>query len=372
MDSLQKCAKAFDQLTRYQYHFVIGRKGQTLKFTVSFDPSDFHHLAGLHKLKDNVRLQTGQRSAIFQDILDGKYPFEPIKHSAYFREMEQRLTPLSHLEKFMDSNEIIFRYNEKANRFSAIQADYLLQNDVEEIPVYVFLAQRTGQQTYDNCTREPVYQFFVQKLKTSPGVAEILTNIITYNGGIPTGCPTSQIMAFYAYSDMFSEIFDLAKQHGCKFTLYVDDMTFSSKEPFSPHQLSQMIDRVLRKYGHKPKYPKVKYYGPSDYKPITGTVVTSEHSLAVPNGLQKTIYDAFQTVKPLIGVETCSEEDARQILSLKGQIQAACNIEDGKFPEIRRLTNQIKVPDSQSVSTRKRQHHRRSKKIHIKQQAPIK
>ena len=225
---------------------------------------------------------------------------------------------------------------------------------------------------YDNCTREPVYQFFVQKLKTSPDVAEILTNIITYNGGIPTGCPTSQIMAFYAYSDMFSEIFDLAKQHGCKFTLYVDDMTFSSKEPFSPHQLSQMIDRVLRKYGHKPKYPKVKYYGPSDYKPITGTVVTPEHSLAVPNGLQKTIYDAFQTVKPLIGVETCSEEDARQILSLKGQIQAACNIEDGKFPEIRRLTNQIEVPDSQSVSTRKRQHHRRSKKIHIKQQAPIK
>lgn len=225
---------------------------------------------------------------------------------------------------------------------------------------------------YDNCTREPVYQFFVQKLKTSPDVAEILTNIITYNGGIPTGCPTSQIMAFYAYSDMFSEIFDLAKQHGCKFTLYVDDMTFSSKEPFSSHQLSQMIDRVLRKYGHKPKYPKVKYYGPSDYKPITGTVVTPEHSLAVPNGLQKTIYDAFQTVKPLIGVETCSEEDARQILSLKGQIQAACNIEDGKFPEIRRLTNQIKVPDSQSVSTRKRQHYRRSKKIHIKQQAPIK
>ena len=146
---------------------------------------------------------------------------------------------------------------------------------------------------YDNCTREPVYQFFVQKMKTSPDVAKKLTDIITYNGGIPTGCPTSQIMAFYAYSDMFSEISDLAKQFGCKFTLYVDDMTFSSKEPFSSDQLSQMIDCVLRKYGHKPKYRKVRYYGPSDYKPITGTVVTPEHSLVVPNGLQKTIYNAF-------------------------------------------------------------------------------
>lgn len=85
-------------------------------------------------------------------------------------------------------------------------------------------------------------------------------------------------MAFYAYSDMFSEIADAAKQCSCKFTLYVDDMTFSSKEPFSPDRLRQMIDCILRKYGHKPKYSKVKYYGFSDYKPITGTIVTPEYS----------------------------------------------------------------------------------------------
>ena len=225
---------------------------------------------------------------------------------------------------------------------------------------------------YDNCTREPVYQFFVQKMKTSPDVAKKLTDIITYNGGIPTGCPTSQIMAFYAYSDMFSEISDLAKQFGCKFTLYVDDMTFSSKEPFSPNQLSEMIDCVLRKYGHKPKYCKVRYYGPSDYKPITGTVVTPEHSLVVPNGLQKTIYNAFQTVKPLIGAEICSEDDAKRILSLKGQIQAARNIEEGKFPEIGRLTNQIKMSSSQRTSRQKNRVRRRSKKIRIPRKEVIK
>ncbi|MBN3018219.1 RNA-directed DNA polymerase [Ruthenibacterium lactatiformans] len=206
---------------------------------------------------------------------------------------------------------------------------------------------------YDHCTREPVYHFFVQKLKTSPDVAEILTNIITYDGSIPTGCPTSQIMAFYAYFDMFSEVYDIAQKCGCKFTLYVDDMTFSSKEPFSPHQLRQMVDRVLRKYGHRPKYPKVKYYGPSDYKPITGTIVTPRQSLAVPNGLQKTIYNAFQSVKPFIDAESHSEEDVKQILSLKGQIQAARNIEEGKFPEIRRLINQIRIPDNQTASKQK-------------------
>ena len=216
---------------------------------------------------------------------------------------------------------------------------------------------------YDNCTREPVYQFFVQKLETSPDVAKKLTDIITYNGGIPTGCPTSQIMAFYAYSDMFSEISDLAKQCGCKFTLYVDDMTFSSKEPFSPEQLRQRIDCVLRKYGHKPKYPKVKYYGSSDYKPITGTIITPKQSLAVPNGLQKTIYNAFQEIKPFIGTETCSEEATRRIRSLKGQIQAARNIEQEKFPEILRLTNQIGIPNMEILQKQKVVFHDSRKKL---------
>lgn len=51
---------------------IVGRKGKTLDFTITFDPADFHHLAGLHKLKDNVRFQTGKRSDILKEILDGK------------------------------------------------------------------------------------------------------------------------------------------------------------------------------------------------------------------------------------------------------------------------------------------------------------
>lgn len=37
MDLLQKCAQEFNRLVPYQYHVIIGRKGKTLKFTISFD-----------------------------------------------------------------------------------------------------------------------------------------------------------------------------------------------------------------------------------------------------------------------------------------------------------------------------------------------
>ena len=147
MDLLLQSALNFERLIPYRYHMVIGRKGKTLDFTVSFDRADFHHLAGLHKLRDNVRFQTGKRSEIFEEILKGHLTLSTVMQSAFFHEMEPRLSPLVDLEHFLDSNEIIFRYNSKANIFSAIKADYLLQNDFQGAPVYLFLSQRSGEDT---------------------------------------------------------------------------------------------------------------------------------------------------------------------------------------------------------------------------------
>lgn len=147
MDLLQACAESFEQLLPYQYHITAGRKGKKLEFTISFDRADFHHLAGLHKLTDNVRFLTGKRAAIMQEILSGKLTLSQAQQSAFFQKMESRLKPLAHLEEFLDSNEIIFRYNSKIHTFSVIQADYLLQNQFEENPVYLFIARRIDSET---------------------------------------------------------------------------------------------------------------------------------------------------------------------------------------------------------------------------------
>ena len=147
MDLLQRCAQVFVQLLDVQYHILAGRKGKTVEFTISFEPSDFHHLAGLHKLRDNARLQRGRRGDILRDVLGGRITLEQIQKSTFFHEMAPRLSPLSGLEQFLDSNEIIFRYNTKANVFSVIQADYLLENTWEGSPVYLFLSQRRDEET---------------------------------------------------------------------------------------------------------------------------------------------------------------------------------------------------------------------------------
>ena len=89
MDLLQECAKSFESLLPYQYHIVAGRKGKTLDFTISFDRADFHHLAGLHKLTDNVRFLTGKRAIIMQEILYGRLTIAQARQSAFFPKAEK-------------------------------------------------------------------------------------------------------------------------------------------------------------------------------------------------------------------------------------------------------------------------------------------
>lgn len=209
-----------------------------------------------------------------------------------------------------------------------INSTYLLAADIKSF--------------YDNCQRDYIYRFFSERLKTAPDVAKLLTDIITYEGGIPTGCPTSQIMAYYAYERMFSEIAQIAERYGCIFTLYVDDMTFSSQTPFDPKRLKREIEIILLRHGHRLKNSKVKYYGCDDAKPVTGTIVTRDHRLATPNQLQNRIVTEFQSLKEQTNDQTLTPEEKNRYATLQGRIHAARNIEPGIFPEIHRKVTAIK------------------------------
>lgn len=145
MDLLYECAVSFEKLLHIQYHFVLGRKGNLKEFHLSFDKSDFHHLAGLHKLKDINALQIGKRSKIFDAILSQNITIKDIQKSEFYNQMYTRLEPLLNIEKFLDDNQLIFHYNEKNRLYSVIKADYLLENQYQNQSVYLFLGARTNE-----------------------------------------------------------------------------------------------------------------------------------------------------------------------------------------------------------------------------------
>ena len=175
---------------------------------------------------------------------------------------------------------------------------------------------------YENCTRDAVYKFFHETMLTAPDVAELLAEITTCKSIegkqiIPVGSPCSQLLAYFSYREMFNELQSCAKSYGCMLTLYVDDLTVSSKTPISnPKSMTKQFAKIASAYGHSLKWSKTHYYGAGEFKVVTGVALDDEGKAFIPNTLGKNIKEGFERV--LSG-------DKSEYASTKGRIGAGKN-----------------------------------------------
>lgn len=151
VDLLLECAENYKKLLSYEYHFTIARKGLLREFILSFQKSDFHHIAGLHKLRDIFDAQRGSREELFENVLNGKISQRLIEKSEFYNESEERFSLLCHLEEILDSENLIFKYNENVRVYSQIKSDYLIEGNFENIPVYLFLGSRNDEMKNQMC-----------------------------------------------------------------------------------------------------------------------------------------------------------------------------------------------------------------------------
>lgn len=186
---------------------------------------------------------------------------------------------------------------------------------------------------YDSCSRESVYRLFKDRFKCSSDVSALLSDLttLTLEDGstvIPTGSPCAQLVAFFAFQDMFNELHDLACNHGCKFSLYVDDLTFSSKTPFNnPAVFKKKLLQIVKRYGHSLSLSKTAYRGADETKIVTGVAITKEGVSAIPNKLR---YKIVQ------GTAQSGTGDTSTALSTLGRINSARMVEPSSFPEAER------------------------------------
>ena len=117
---------AFQGLLDYQYDFVLGRKGKTLEVRLGFSETDFHHLVGLHKLKD-ISIARANRQKTFQDILAGRITCDNLIRSAYVQESQIRLTAFRKIQNYLNGEQQMFRYDHRNRPGSSIESDFLLK-----------------------------------------------------------------------------------------------------------------------------------------------------------------------------------------------------------------------------------------------------
>ena len=65
-----------------------------------------------------------------------------LQSSFHFDEMKDRLFALDNLEKLLDSENLVFKYNENVRVSSSIKSDYLIEGEVNSQTLFLFLASR--------------------------------------------------------------------------------------------------------------------------------------------------------------------------------------------------------------------------------------
>lgn len=84
---------------------------------------------------------------------------------------------------------------------------------------------------FPHINNKMVYRAFVNR-GFSPDVARILTKLTTYKGGLIQGGANSTHIAYLALWDTVQELIPICDENQIVFTVYVDDMTFSSQKDF--------------------------------------------------------------------------------------------------------------------------------------------
>ena len=178
---------------------------------------------------------------------------------------------------------------------------------------------RSGRKTF-------LREMFKTTFKIVDDIAWLLADIATIpqkrKDGIesyfPTGSPFSQIIIFWCYKKTFDDIDAICETHGITFSLYVDDMTFSSPHKI-PKSFNKLIEKRIESVKLKLNVNKTSRYGKNDTKIITGCAI-KDNNIFVKNKKRQDIIDALQKTD----VDAMSIKDIRSTL---GKITSQQQIE---------------------------------------------
>ncbi len=140
MTSIIDAQNAFSNLLDVEYEFILGRKDKTVILKVEFQKYHFFHLAGLQYLRDLPKLAIPSEE-VYNQIESGQLSTSYIESSRNYDYIKGRVEYLPYLENIFDSNDTVFKYNAALQSFSVIEADFLLKNDINHVPLFVFLSK---------------------------------------------------------------------------------------------------------------------------------------------------------------------------------------------------------------------------------------
>lgn len=180
MSNLHKSAEVFYNMLNKKYIMKLSHKKNIIEIILDFKMEDYFHLVGLQYLTD-IKFNKSYRQ-VFRQVLNGEITDDFLRKSAFYRQVEnnyviveERIKAFQKIELLLDSESIIFKYIKNYNKYSKIDADYLIEVKISDKTYYIFLRKRKNSVTYKLCSffekqseyyGEKAYWLYKEKIDT--------------------------------------------------------------------------------------------------------------------------------------------------------------------------------------------------------------
>ncbi|NOX16081.1 MAG: hypothetical protein GXP61_08675 [Epsilonproteobacteria bacterium] len=166
---------------------------------------------------------------------------------------------------------------------------------------------------YPSITKQKIKKQLITTYNQSSDVAEIISNMVTVpqekalgKRALVTGSVLSQFFAYMINKKMFDELDKISKEENIRFSLYVDDLTFSSNVPVS-YLFYTKVYNIIRKNGYIIHSGKIYRGKIGNKSKITGVHITKygfrlldRHKIKIREIIKNKDY--LENNKPLLGL----------------------------------------------------------------------
>lgn len=157
---------------------------------------------------------------------------------------------------------------------------------------------------YPSITKSKIKTQLIRIYHQSSEVAEFIANLVTVpqinkSGNkvraLVTGSPLSQYFTYVINKKMLDELAEVSAKENIRFSVYVDDITFSSKQIIS-YRFHTKVYSIIKKYGYLVHEGKV-YRGKIGNKSIVTGVKITKHGFILLDKHKSKIRVLFKSAK---------------------------------------------------------------------------
>ncbi len=180
---------------------------------------------------------------------------------------------------------------------------------------------------FDNVQHRRVYRMFRQEHGFGRDVSRLLVRLITLDGALPQGAPTSPLVANLFVGPVDDTIKSAIQKGEVSYSRFVDDLTFSGQDP---RALIGVAARALSARGLSVKRSKLSIASRSKPQEVTGLLVNNAGRLSVSRKGRDAIRAAIFQLQSVSKLEA-----EAQIRSIRGRIAYIERFHPGEATRLR-------------------------------------